>query len=70
MTTNANLQSAPETVLSEVEAAIAFHNGDMRATIACLLADCADLRLNLSLAERAMSAGLTRGWRPRYDRET
>ena len=45
-------------------AALAWHDGDARATIATLLADCADLRGQLALARSAMGRGFTRGWDP------
>lgn len=53
----------------EVEAAVAFHDDDPNATVATLLADIKHLRLQLALAESAMSPGMTRGWRPKYERE-
>lgn len=56
----------PET---EVDAALAWHEGDARATIETLLADLRHLRTQLALTEGAMSAGMTRGWRPDYGRE-
>jgi len=62
-------QDVMEPELDEIDAAIAFHGGDLRATIACLLEDCADLRRNLALTERAMSLGITRGWRPSFERD-
>jgi len=52
----------------EVEAALAFHDDDARATVATLLADIKHLRMQLALAEGAMSHGMSRGWRPRFDR--
>jgi hypothetical protein len=52
-----------------VDDAIAWHGGDTRATIATLLADCAHLRHQLALADRAISVGFTRGWRPNADRD-
>lgn len=52
----------------EVEAALAWHDEDARATIATLLLDCKHLREQLALAEQFMSRGLTRGWSPRYQR--
>jgi len=48
----------------EVDAAIAWHDGDVRATVATLLADCAYLRWQLELARRAMGRGFVRGWEP------
>lgn len=52
-----------------VDDALAWHNGDIRATIATLLADCAYLRYQIDVADRAMSRGFTRGWRPGSDRD-
>ncbi|MDX3973325.1 hypothetical protein [Shinella sp.] len=54
---------------SEIDAALAWHNGNVSATIATLLADCAYLRWQLDLANCAMSSGFARGWRPKTDRE-
>ena len=54
---------------SEIDAALAWHNGNVRATIATLLADCAYLRWQLDVAGCAMSRGFARGWRPRADRD-
>lgn len=53
----------------EVEAALAFHDDDAKATIATLLADIKHLRGQLALAEAAMSRGMTRGWKPMFERE-
>ncbi|ULJ74394.1 hypothetical protein [Rhizobium gallicum] len=53
----------------QVEAALAFHDEDAKATIATLLGDIKHLRLQLALVESAMSRGMTRGWLPVYDRE-
>lgn len=47
----------PET--NEINDALSWHNGDTRAAIATLLADCAYLRWQLELAGRAMCAGFT-----------
>ncbi|MGQ3214820.1 MAG: dehydrogenase [Shinella sp.] len=54
---------------SEIDEALAWHDGNARAAIATLLADCAYLRWQLELAGRALSPGFTRGWRPHTDRE-
>lgn len=54
---------------NEVEEALAWHGGDARATITTLLADCSHLRRQIALADRAMSRGFTRGWRPQQERE-
>lgn len=51
-----------------VAAAIAWHNGDAVATVATLIEDCRHLREQLALAEGLMSSGMSRGWRPRYER--
>ncbi|EPE96428.1 hypothetical protein [Rhizobium grahamii] len=53
----------------EVEAALAFHDEDARAAIATLLCDIKHLRMQLALAEAAMSHGMTRGWKPSFERE-
>jgi hypothetical protein len=52
---------------NEVDEALAWHGGNARAAVAALLADCAYLRWQLQLADRAISSGFTRGWRPRLD---
>lgn len=54
---------------SEIDEALAWHDGNARAAIATLLADCAYLRWQLELARRALSPGFTRGWRPDLNRE-
>lgn len=59
----------PDGKPSEIDDALTWHDGDARATIATLLADCAYLRWQLELADRAMSRGFTRGWRPDTVRE-
>lgn len=62
-------QEKPPETTSEIDEALAWHDGDARATVATLLADCAYLRWQLELAGRAMSAGFARGWRPCSDRD-
>jgi hypothetical protein len=52
-----------------VAAALAWHDGDARATIATLIGDCRHLRQQLALAEAVMSRGMGRGWRPAFDRD-
>ncbi|MGO7673871.1 hypothetical protein ACC817_28615 [Rhizobium ruizarguesonis] len=47
---------------------IAYHRGDAHTAIDTLLEDIRHLRRQLALAEGAMSRGMTRGWRPDYDR--
>lgn len=58
-----------DTPLGPVDEALAWHQGDARATIETLIADCVHLREQLALADRAISRGFTRGWRPCTDRD-
>ncbi|MGR9180476.1 hypothetical protein ACU8OR_33815 (plasmid) [Rhizobium leguminosarum] len=53
----------------EIEAVLAWHDGNARAAIGTLLDDIRHLRHQLALTEGAMSRGMTRGWRPIYDRD-
>ncbi|WP_409995374.1 hypothetical protein [Rhizobium leguminosarum] len=41
----------------------------MRAAIGMLLEDVRHLRCSRYLAEGVMGGGMTRGWRPSYDRD-
>ncbi|MCA1494776.1 hypothetical protein I6F11_28315 [Ensifer sp. NBAIM29] len=52
----------------EVEAALAWHDEDPRATIATLLLDYKYLPEQLALAHIAMSFGFSRGWAPCSER--
>lgn len=52
----------------ELQEVLAYHDGDALAAVRTLLDDCRHLRGELALAEGAMSAGMTRGWRPTYER--
>lgn len=54
--------------VDEIAAALAFHNGDVRATIGMLIEDCRHLREQLALTRIAMSIGFTRGWTPSFER--
>jgi len=54
---------------SEVDRALAYHDGDAIATIETLLDDLRHLRQQLVLAEGAMSRGMTRGWSPSFERD-
>lgn len=56
------------TELSDVDQALAWHDGDATATIETLLRDCAYLREQLVLARGCISKGLTRGWLPELER--
>jgi hypothetical protein len=51
-----------------IDIALAWNEGDPRATIGMLLDDCRHLRLQLALAEAGMSPGFTRGWTPSFER--
>lgn len=51
-----------------IDAALAWHGGDPRATIETLLADCGHLRVQLAAARNCISRGLTRGWLPELER--
>ncbi|WP_221154092.1 hypothetical protein [Rhizobium lentis] len=62
-------QSFGKRTEGEVAEVIAYHGGDMEAAIGTLLDDIRHLRHQLVLAEGAMSRGMTRGWRPIYDRD-
>jgi len=59
----------PTDATNEIDDALAWHDGDARATVATLLADCAHLRKQLSLTRLAVSSGFVRGWRPAPDRD-
>lgn len=55
-------------VFDPVDAALAYHDGDVRATISTLLADCGHVREQLLIATGCISKGLTRGWTPLLQR--
>ncbi|WP_051904110.1 hypothetical protein [Neorhizobium vignae] len=52
-----------------VDQALAWHDGDHRATIQTLLEDCAHLQAELAVASACLSKGFTRGWRPQAERQ-
>lgn len=56
-------------IVDPIDEALEWHQGDARATIATLLADCAWLRYQIELADRGLSRGFTRGWHPCMDRD-
>lgn len=62
------LEKQPENP-NEIDEALSWHDGDARATVATLLADCAYLRWQLELAGRVMGRGFVRGWCPDPERE-
>ncbi|WP_246723171.1 hypothetical protein [Rhizobium aethiopicum] len=49
---------AEETLKGEVDAVVAFHQGDVRAAITTLLLDCHHLRLQLALRDKGVSRGM------------
>ncbi|MDX3929078.1 MAG: CUE domain-containing protein [Shinella sp.] len=53
----------------ELEAVLAYHDGDAEAAIRTLLADCAHLRGQLALASGVISKGFVRGWNPEEERQ-
>ena len=53
----------------EIAEVLAYHQGDAQAAIGTLLNDIRHLRWQLVLTECAMGRGITRGWRPIYDRD-
>lgn len=61
-------EAVQEEIVNEVEAALAWHDGDARKTIETLLDDVRHLKLQLALTEATSSRGFTRGWRPRLER--
>lgn len=54
--------------IDEIATALAFHDGDPRATIGTLLADIRFLKQQLAITQNGMSIGFTRGWEPSYER--
>ncbi|NEJ73764.1 hypothetical protein GR197_25025 [Rhizobium phaseoli] len=61
-------QPIGEAVEDEREEVIAYHGGDERAAVGTLLEDIRHLRRQLVLTEGAMGRGISRGWRPSYER--
>lgn len=55
--------------VDEVAAALAFHDGDIRATVQTLLADIKFLKEQLAVTQIGMSIGFTRGWQPSFERK-
>lgn len=48
----------------EIDEALAYHQGDARATVAALLAEREFLLQEIEYASLAMSYGFARGWKP------
>lgn len=63
------LPMTKEDVDFEVQAALAWHDDDVNATIATLLEDIRHLRRQLALTEGVISRGMTRGWKPEFERK-
>ena len=61
-------EAAQDETIDEVEAALAWHDGDPRKTIETLLDDIRHLRLQLALTEATSSRGFARGWHPSFFR--
>ncbi|WP_245296741.1 hypothetical protein [Rhizobium bangladeshense] len=51
---------AEEALRGEVDAVVAFHQGDARAAITTLLLDCHHLRLQLAQRDKGVSRGIAR----------
>ncbi|WP_245303147.1 hypothetical protein [Rhizobium esperanzae] len=59
---------AEETLRGEVDAVVAFHQGDSRAAITTLLLDCHHLRLQLALRDKDVSRGMSCERTTRFER--
>ncbi|QKK25843.1 hypothetical protein FFM81_012035 [Rhizobium hidalgonense] len=59
---------AEEALKEDVDAVVAYHDGDVRAAITTLLLDCRHLRLQLALAEGQTIGSMTAGSRPTAQR--
>ncbi|WP_137136709.1 hypothetical protein [Rhizobium sp. FKY42] len=68
MSAGKKTNSEDQVEISDLDAALAYHDGDPMATIETLLEDLRHLRQQLVLAEGAMSRGMTRGWSPSFER--
>ena len=60
--------AAPLTEVDLAESVLRAHGGDAKAAIRDLLADADFLRDQLWIASNLMSKGISRGWRPKYER--
>jgi len=63
-------RNPPVTEADPVDAAMAWHGNDARATIQALLEDRVRLQEQLAIAKACVSKGFTRGWRPRKRRRS
>jgi len=57
-------RNIPAAASNPVDAAMAWHGNDPRATIEALLADRVRLQEQLAMARACISKGFTRGWFP------
>ncbi len=55
--------------VDEIAAALAFHHGDVRATIGTLVRGIRFLQQQLAITQIGLSVGFTRGWQPSYERD-
>ncbi|WP_455273659.1 hypothetical protein [Rhizobium herbae] len=55
--------------IDEIAAPLAFHDGDVRATIETLLEDNKFLMEQLAITQIGMSIGFTRSWQPSFERD-
>ena len=61
-------EAAQDEAMNEVQAALAWHDGDPLKTIATLLEDVRHLKLQLALTQATSSRGFARGWHPSFER--
>lgn len=66
VTSVSDTESSPDTDLAL--AVLQAHDGDVLAAIRSLLADTDYLRDQLWIASSLMSSGISRGWKPQYER--
>jgi hypothetical protein len=63
-----NVAPEPPTEVDLVESVLSACGGDARLAIREFLADADFLRDQLYIASELMSKGMSRGWRPKYER--
>lgn len=61
-------ETGPEAEVDLAESVLTAHGGDALAAIRSLLEDADFLRDQLFIASSLMSRGISRGWRPKYER--
>jgi hypothetical protein len=62
------VESVTEPEVDLAESVLTAHGGDALAAIRSLLEDADFLRDQLYIASSLMSRGISRGWRPKYER--